>query len=114
MKARGKLCPLHFMVTHQLVLFFVRHIRYCARALLFVFFKAARNEGVSVEFEFTCNRVPEKLGVSVVFSERNLNLTSMIMGSIKIHEIKADTFEDDPELCRKAIGYLTDFTHRLY
>lgn len=90
------------------------HIKFWADVLLFVFFKDARNEGVSVEFEFACSNVFEKLSVSVVLSERNLNLSSMIMGSVEIYETKADTFEDELELCEKSIGYLTDFTHRLY
>ena len=90
------------------------YIKFWADMLLFVFFKGARNEGVSVEFEFTCNKVLEKLGVSVVLAERDLNLSSMIMGSVEIHEIKADTFENDTELCERVIGYLTNFTYRLY
>lgn len=91
------------------------YIKFWANVLLFVFFKGAMNEGVSVEFEFTCNNVPEKLGYSAVLSERNLNLTSMIMGEMEIHEeVRADTFEDDLRLCEKSIGYLTNFTHRLY
>lgn len=89
-------------------------IRYWADVLLFVFFKSARNEGVSVEFEFTCNNVRDKLGVSVVLSERDLRLSSMILGSIEIQEIKADTFENDLNLCEKSIGYLTNFVYRLY
>jgi len=53
-------------------------------------------------------------GFSVVFAERDLNVSSMIMGDIEIHEIKADKFEDDLELCEKSIGYLTNFVSRLY
>jgi len=90
------------------------YIKFWADALVFVFFKGAMNEGVSIEFEFTCIKVLEKLGFSVVLGEKNLNFSSMILGSIQIHEIKADTFENDLELCEKAIGYLTNFTHRLY
>lgn len=90
------------------------YIKFWADVLLFLFFKGAKNEGVSVEFEFTCSKVLEKLGFSVVLAEKDLNLTSMIMGDVEIHEVKADTFENDLELCEKSIGYLTNFTHRLY
>jgi len=90
------------------------YIKFWADVLLFVFFKGANNEGVSVEFEFTCLKGLEKLGFSVVFAESGMNVSSMIMGGIEIHEIKADRFEDDLELCEKSIGYLTNFVRRLY
>lgn len=72
------------------------------------------NEGVSIELEFCCTKVIEKLGFSVVFGESGLSLSSMILGSIQLHEIKADIFENDSQLNEKAIGYLTNFVHRLY
>ena len=90
------------------------YIKFWADALLFVYFRGAMNEGVSIELEFCCTKVLEKLGFSVVFGEKDLSLSSMILGSIQIHEIKADAFENDLELCEKSIGYLTNFTYRLY
>lgn len=90
------------------------YIKFWADVLLFVFFKNGRNEGVSVEFEFACSKVLEKLGVSIVLTEKDLNLSNMILGSVEIQEIKADSFVDGLELCDKLLGYLTNFTHRLY
>lgn len=90
------------------------YIKFWADVLLFVFFRNGRNEGVSVEFEFACSKVLEKLGVSVVLAEKDLSLSSMILGSVEIQQIKADIFIDDMELCEKLLGYLTNFTHRLY
>jgi len=61
-----------------------------ADVLLFVFSKGANNEGVAIEFEFCCSKVIGKLGFSVIFVEKGLALSSMILGSIQIQEIKTD------------------------
>ncbi len=90
------------------------YIKYWADALVFVFFKNASNEGVSIEFEFCCMKVNEKLSYSIVFSEYELHLSSLILGSVRLHEIRSETFSNQQELCDKASGYLTNFIHRLY
>ncbi len=89
-------------------------IKNWADSLLFVFFKGADNSGVSTEFKFTCLEAREKLGVSVVFSEKDLNLSTQIKGPIRIHKVLADEFANDEELCEKSIGYCTEFVYRLY
>lgn len=89
-------------------------IKNWANALIFVFFKNADNSGVTSEFEFTHLKAQEKLSVSVVFNEKDLDLSTLIKGPIKVHKIYADDFEDDMKLCEKALGYCTNFVYQLY
>lgn len=99
---------IHFTLKSQ------DRIKYWADALIFIFFREADNQGVTNELTFTCLKVLEKVHFTVVFNEKGLKLSSLTKGPIKIHEIKSDEFKDDTELCERAIGYCTNFVHRLY
>lgn len=90
------------------------HIKHWADALIFVFLKDADNQGVANELTFTCQKVLEKTHLSLVLIEQGVQLSSLTRGPIKIHKINADDFENDTELCHKAIGYCTNFVFQLF
>jgi hypothetical protein len=90
------------------------YIKNWSEVILFVFSNNGSNEGVSIEFEFCCSKAIEKLSFSVVFEESGLRLSSLILGSVSLNEIKSDSFENTEDLCGKALGYLTNFVYRLF
>lgn len=83
---------------------------------IFVFFKSADNSGVAVEIAYTSLKALDKQSCSAAFFEKKLeNFSTQIKGTIKItKKISWETFKNDPELCKLAVGHSRNMVDRLF
>ena len=85
-----------------------------AHVPMFVFFKDADNLGVNTELTFTCVNLPDKGKHAVVFFEKGMDISSQVIGSVKIARISYEIFENDEELCKLAFGHSLKILDRLF
>jgi hypothetical protein len=81
---------------------------------MFIFFKDADNLGVNTELTFTCLDLPNKGKNAVVFFEKDMGISSQVIGSVKIAKISYEIFESDKELCDLAFGHCLKILDRLF
>jgi hypothetical protein len=97
---------------------FTKKSRLCintwAHVPVFIFFKDADNLGVNTELTFTCLDLPNKGKNAVVFFEKDMDISSQVIGSIKIAKISYEIFESDKELCDLAFGHCLKILDRLF
>jgi len=98
----------HFTLKSQ------NYIKNWADVLVFVFLCNCDNQGVANELTFASLMVTEKLNVSVVLSEKGVQLSSLTKGPINLQKIDSDEFSNDVELCEMAKGYVTNYIYVLY
>jgi hypothetical protein len=90
------------------------YINTWAHVPMFVFFKDADNLGVNTELTFTCVNLPDKGKHAVVFFEKGMDISSQVIGSVKIARISYEIFENDEELCDLAFGHSLKILDRLF
>jgi hypothetical protein len=85
-----------------------------AHVPMFIFFKEADNLGVNTELTFTCINLPSKEKHAVVFFEKGMDISSQVIGTVKIAKISYEIFESDKELCDLAFGHSLKILDRLF
>jgi hypothetical protein len=90
------------------------YINTWAHVPMFIFFKDADNLGVNTELTFTCVNLPNKGKHGVVFFEKGIDISSQVIGSVKIARISYEIFENDEELCDLAFGHSMKILDRLF
>lgn len=89
-----------------------------AHVPLFIFFLKGKNLGVGNELSYTWLRLPMKTSCSAVFLEKNIDVGTMVRGSVKSakrdNKLSFETFKDDKELCRVAFGHCRKVLDRLF
>lgn len=90
------------------------YINAWAHIPIFVFFKDADNLGVNTELIYTCVDLPDKCKNAALFFEEGMDISSQVIGSIKIARISFEVFNNDRELCNLAFGHSLKILDRLY
>jgi hypothetical protein len=87
-----------------------------AQVPIFIYFKRAKNDGVTVEITYTCDKLHEKQSCCAVFFEGKLeDFSSQVKGEIKdTKKVSYEIFKNDRELCLLACGHLKKMLDRLF
>jgi hypothetical protein len=104
--------------SNDLDVHFTKKSRFClntwAHVPVFIFFKTADNLGVNTELNFTCLNLPNNGKNAVVLFEKDIDISSQVIGSIKIAKISYEIFDNDKELCDIAFGHSLKILDRLF
>jgi len=91
-------------------------MRNWADVSIFVFFKEAENQGVTIEMAYACLKLDDKQSRCAVFFEHKLrDFSSQVTGTIKVTKrISYEVFKSDKELCNLASGHSLKILDRLF
>lgn len=89
----------HFTIKSRLC------INTWAHVPVFVFFKSADNLGVNTELTFTCVHLPNKGKNAAVFFEKGMDISTQVLGSVKIAKMSYEIFDDQKELKSLVFGH---------
>ncbi len=81
---------------------------------IFIFFRKADNLGVNTELTYTCLNFPNKGKQAAVFFEKGMDVSTQVLGSVKIAKISYEIFENQKSLCELTSGHCLKILDRLY
>ena len=88
-------------------------IRNWADVLIFVLMRKSNNLGVLAELQFVINFVRNKIHYSVELHEKGTVTSSQTRAPLKISRMDSYEFNNDPQLCNRAVAFCTNIVYEL-